>query len=134
GAPTNSTNEDVPVSGSVLTGASDSEGHTITATAGTSSAAQRGSVTSRANGSYTYTPAAGFDGSDSFGFTIQTTDGDSAALESRSGTVNIAVAEVNDLVVGTPTNSTNEDVPVSGSVLDGASDSEGHTITATAGT
>src|SRR5205085_1085668 len=115
GSPTNSTNEDVPVSGKIGRAASRGEGHTITAAAVTDLATTAGGkVTINSDGSYTYSPPAGYDGPDSFSFTIQTTDGDSSDLESRDGTVNITVKEINDLVVGSPTNSTNEDVPVSG--------------------
>jgi VCBS repeat-containing protein len=94
GTPANTTSEGMAVTGSVLTGASDSEGHAITATAGTFTTAHGGSVSIAAGGSYTYTPAAGFQGADSFGFTIQTTDGNSSALESRTGTVTMTVADV----------------------------------------
>src|SRR5207244_4090741 len=135
GSPTNSTNEDTAVSGSVLDGASDSEGHTITATPATDMATTAGGkVTILSDGSYTYTPAAGYEIGRASCRTIQPSDGDSAALESSTGTVNLTVNEHNDLVVCRPTSRAHEDTAVSGSVLDGASDSEGHTITATPAT
>src|SRR5207245_3165991 len=56
------------LTGNVLTGAVDSEGAAITAVAGTFATAN-GSVTIASNGAYTYTPAAGYDGPDSFTFT-----------------------------------------------------------------
>jgi hypothetical protein len=134
GTPTNTTSEGMAVSGSVLTGASDSEGGTITATAATEPTKAGGSVVIAGDGSYTYTPPAGYDGPDSFSFTIQASDGDSSDLESQTGTVSLTVNDVNDLTVGSPTNTTNEGVAATGSVLTGASDSEGDAITATAGT
>ena len=125
---TASTSEDVPATGNVLTGAVDSEGDAITATAGTVATAH-GSVTIGSDGSYTYTPNQGYHGPDSFAFTAQTDD------DTAGGTVNLSVAFVNDLTVVTPqTASTSEDVPATGNVLTGAVDSEGDAITATAGT
>src|SRR5205807_44450 len=107
------------------------EGNTITATADEFDTAH-GHVKILSNGSYTYTPVAGYDGADSFGFTIQTTDGDSADVESRNGRSEERREEINDLTGGAPTNSTNEGVTVSVRVKHGPSDSEGNTITATA--
>src|SRR4029077_16689610 len=63
-SPTISTPEGTPASGNVLTGAIDSEGDAITATARPFATAH-GSVTIAADGSYTYTPAVGYDGPDS---------------------------------------------------------------------
>jgi len=126
-SPSVSTAEDTPLTGNVLTGAVDSEGAAITATAGTFATAH-GSVTIASDGSYTYTPSTGYNGSDSFSFTGQTSD------DSTSGTVSITVTAVNDLTVVSPSVSTNEDTPLTGNVLTGAVDSEGAAISATAGT
>jgi hypothetical protein len=116
-------------SGNVLAGAADIEGATITAVAGTFATAN-GSVTIAADGSYTYTPNAGYVGSDSFTFTAQTND------DSTTGTVSVTVtADANNLTVVTPQALTvNESTPGTGNVLTGAADSEGATITAVAGT
>ncbi len=127
-SPTVSTDEGVPLSGNVLTGAVDSEGDPITTTAGTFATTEGGSVTIAADGAYSYTPALGFTGSDSFSFTATTSD------DSTAGTVNVNVAFVNDLTVVSPTVSTDEDVPLTGNVLVGAVDGEGDPITAVAGT
>jgi len=57
-----------------------------TVTAFDATSAQGGTVVYNANGTFTYTPATGFTGSDSFTYTIADADGDSA-----SSTVTIAV-------------------------------------------
>jgi VCBS repeat-containing protein len=114
-------------SGNVLTGAVDSEGNTITAIAGTRATAH-GSVTIASSGAYTYTPTAGYVGSDSFSFTAQTVD------DTTSGTVSITVNAVDDLTVASPSISVNENGSASGNVLTGAVDSEGAAISAVTGT
>ncbi|WP_346915327.1 Ig-like domain-containing protein [uncultured Roseibium sp.] len=48
----------------------DIDGDTLTVTAGTFATAEGGSVTIDANGAFTYTPAADFNGSDSFTYTV----------------------------------------------------------------
>jgi hypothetical protein len=123
-----SLNENGTGTGNVLTGAVDSQGNTITATAGTFATAN-GSVTINTNGSYTYTPNTGYFGNDSFAFTAQT------AITSAGGTVNVTVNQVDDLTVVTPQSLTvNENSSGSGNVLTGTADSEGAAITAVAGT
>jgi VCBS repeat-containing protein len=127
-SPSISVNENGSASGNVLTGAVDSEGAPITATAGTFATAH-GSVTITNNGSYTYTPSAGYVGSDSFTFTAQTAD------DSTIGTVGVTVNAVDDLTLGpAQTLVINENTSGSGNVLTGAIDSENATITAIAGT
>jgi hypothetical protein len=86
-----SVNENSSGAGNVLTGAS----ATITAVAGTF-ATGHGSVTIASDGSYTYTPAVGYAGSDSFSFQAQT------AHASASGSVTVTVNHVNVLTVLTP--------------------------------
>src|SRR5262249_56777031 len=63
-SPTVTTNEGVALTGNVLTGAADGEGDSLTATVVTSAATAHGSVTIAADGSYTYTPNAGYFGSE----------------------------------------------------------------------
>jgi VCBS repeat-containing protein len=58
---------------------------------GANGGAQHGAVTLNPNGSFTYTPAADFNGTDSFAF--KANDG---AADSNVGTVSITVAAVND--------------------------------------
>ena len=85
-----STNEDVVLSGSVS--ATDADGNGLTYTAVTQPG--HGSLTLSANGSYTYTPAANFNGTDSF--TFKANDG---AADSNYATVTITVSAVNDAPV-----------------------------------
>jgi VCBS repeat-containing protein len=81
-----SVSENGSVSGNVLTGAVDSEGAAISAVVVSNQATAHGTVSIASNGSYTYTPTPGYLGSDSFTFTVQTSD------ESTPGTVNVTVA------------------------------------------
>jgi hypothetical protein len=120
-------NENSTGSGNVLTGAVDAEGTAITAVPGTYRTAH-GSVTINTDGTYTYTPYAGYVGSDSFAFAAQTED------ETSSGTVNVTVNAVDDLTVTPQSLTINENSSGNGNVLNGAVDSEGAAITAVAGT
>ena len=61
------TRGDRPVTVDVLANDRDADGDTLTVTA---ASAQRGSVTINANGSLTYTPAAGFTGTDTISYTV----------------------------------------------------------------
>ena len=81
------TNEDTPVN--VTVSATDPDGDTLTYTAG---AAAHGTVTGGAGGTFTYTPAADFNGTDSF--TVKASDPD--GLSSGDMTVTITIAAVND--------------------------------------
>jgi VCBS repeat-containing protein len=87
-----STNEDTPVTvpaPGVLQGDSDPNGDPLTAV--NASTPAHGTVTLNPNGSFTYTPAANFNGDDSF--TYQASDG---SLTSVAATVTITVTPVND--------------------------------------
>ena len=68
----------------------DLDGDALTVVAGTFATAQGGSITIAADGSYTYTPAPNFNGSDSVDYTV--TDGSLTDV----GTLNITVTAVND--------------------------------------
>ncbi|MEZ5734612.1 MAG: tandem-95 repeat protein [Novosphingobium sp.] len=117
------TNEDVPRQ--ITVAASDVEGDTLSYSAGSAS---HGSVTGGSGGSFTYTPNANYNGTDSFVVTVS--DGNGGTTNQ---TVNITIASVNDAptVQASQSVSTNEDtakqVTVSGS------DVEGDTLTYTAG-
>src|SRR5260370_214117 len=95
--PANTVDENSSVTGNVLDGAVDTDGpHSgITVTAGTF-ATTNGSITIAADGSYTYTPTPGYDGSDSYTFTAVS---GGAGEDSTVGTVNFTVNEVNDLTL-----------------------------------
>ncbi|MDP9896264.1 VCBS repeat-containing protein [Variovorax boronicumulans] len=81
------TDEDTPVSGSVI--GSDVDGDTLTYVKGSDPA--HGTVTVNADGTYTYTPGANFNGTDSF--TVTVSDGHGGTTTS---TVNVTVNPVND--------------------------------------
>src|SRR5439155_668994 len=86
------TDEDTPLNGNVLTNDSDVDGNTLTASVVANPA--HGTVTMGANGAFTYTPAANYNGADSF--TYRASDG---SLTSALATVNITVIAVNDAPV-----------------------------------
>ena len=109
------TDEDVAFSGNVLadngSGAdSDGDGEPVTAVAGTYTSVEGGTITLGANGDFTYTPASGFSGTDSF--TYHVTDG----ANTSTGTVTMTVTAqspvaADDTVVAT------EDTTLTGNVL-----------------
>ncbi len=135
------TAEDTPVSGQVK--ATDEDGDTLTFTK--ASDPQHGNVTVNPDGSWTYTPDANYNGSDSF--TVVVSDGQGGT---DTSVVNIGVTPVNDppVVTDTPTTpggpgssfdpatgnysyTTPEDTPVSGQVK--ATDEDGDALTFTKG-
>ncbi|MCV7135544.1 tandem-95 repeat protein, partial [Mycobacterium hodleri] len=88
------TDEDTAFSGSVLGNDSDSDGnalHTVPVTKATSAG---GSVSIKADGTFTYTPKGNFNGTDTFAYTVE--DGTGAANASALGTVTMTVNPVND--------------------------------------
>ncbi|AGU51777.1 putative outer membrane adhesin-like protein [Variovorax paradoxus B4] len=116
---TKTTDEDTPVSGQII--GSDADGDTLTYTKGSDPA--HGMVTVNADGTYTYTPGANFNGTDSF--TVTVSDGHGGTTTS---TVNVTVNPVNDLpTVPDYTKTTPEDTPVSGQVI--GTDVDGDTLT-----
>ncbi|MCC6075585.1 Ig-like domain-containing protein, partial [Pseudomonas sp. GCM10022188] len=84
--------EDVPFSSSIQLDANDSDldGDSLSVVAGTFATAQGGSIVIAADGSYTYTPPANFNGTDSVAYTV--TDGKLTDV----GTLTITVSPVND--------------------------------------
>ncbi|HEY7689037.1 MAG TPA: cadherin-like domain-containing protein, partial [Dongiaceae bacterium] len=118
------TDEDVAVSGSVLGNDSDPDGDLLTAALIDGPA--NGALQLNADGTYTYTPNANFNGLDKF--TYVANDG---AADSKVATVLIAVLPVNDPpVAADDADATDEDVAVGGSVLGNDSDPEGDKLTA----
>ncbi|GCL62425.1 Ig-like domain-containing protein [Pseudaquabacterium pictum] len=79
--------EDTAITGNVLANDSDDDSLTATLVSGPA----HGSVTLAADGSYTYTPAADFNGTDSFTYTVTDAQGATA-----TAAVTISVAPVND--------------------------------------
>jgi uncharacterized protein YjiK len=107
GADNVTTPEDSPITFNVLTNDTDPNGDALSIIGST--AVSHGALVSNGNGSFTYTPAANFNGADSFTYTISDGKGRSATT-----TVDITVNAVNDppvLTVPAP-QTTAEDVPV----------------------
>jgi VCBS repeat-containing protein len=120
------TNEDAAISGNVLTNDADAEGDPMTVALVSGPA--NGTLVLNANGSFTYTPAANFNGTDSFTYQVNSAGG------SDTATVTITVNPVNDLpVVQNDAFATNEDIAVSGNVLTNDSDVEGPLTVSLAG-
>ncbi|WP_223526813.1 tandem-95 repeat protein [Pseudomonas sp. BF-B-19] len=129
-----STAEDTAVTGSVLTGTSSVDGpvsvvnFTIDGVAGTFTAGQTatianvGSLVIAANGAYTFTPDANYNGSvPTVSYTV--TDGSGSNVTS---TLTISVTPVDDSFTDLSESvSTNEDTAVTGSVLTGTSSVDG---------
>lgn len=122
-----STAEDTPLTGYVLANDSDADGDALTATL--TSRAQHGEVSLAADGTFSYTPAADFFGTDSFGYTAAA-DGDEV-----SGTVSVTVTPVNDAPVASEdTANTASATPVAVDVLANDTDVEGDSLTASVAT
>ncbi len=118
------TDEDTAVSGSVLGNDSDPDGDKLAATLVDGPA--NGTLQFNADGSYSYTPNADFNGTDQF--TYRADDGKAG---SNLATVVISVVPVNDApVAADDAVTTDEDVAVSGSVLGNDNDPDGDKLTA----
>src|SRR5204863_6303579 len=86
--------------------------------------ASHGSVTVNVDGTYSYTPAANYNGSDSFTYTVSDGHGGS-----NTYTVSITVSPVNDAPTASNVSvTTNEDTTKSGT-LPAASDIDGDEVT-----
>lgn len=104
------TSEDNPVSLNVLANDTFGSGASVSAvTQGT-----HGTVSFLANGSVTYTPAADFNGTDSFSYSVT-----SAAGDTESASVTVSVSPVNDAAIinGDTAGSIQEDVNVAGNYI-----------------
>ena len=100
-----STNEDTVLTGN-LPAASDVDNNPITYALGNN--ATHGTVSVAANGSYTYTPNANYNGADSFSYTVNDGQGGSNIYS-----VNVNVAPVNDAPIANPdTLAATEDTPI----------------------
>ena len=91
---TASTNEDTPVTVSVLANDNDPDGDPLTVTAAN---AGNGTVVINPNGTITYTPDANFNGTETITYTISDGQGGTA-----TATVTVTVAPVNDAPVADP--------------------------------
>ena len=130
-----STAEDTVLVGSVALQSNDTDldGDTLSVAAGsvgTFATAQGGSITVAANGTYTYTPAANFHGTDTFDYTVS--DGTATDV----GRLTITVSAVNDAPVAIDdAASTAEDTVLVGSVALQSNDTDldGDTLSVAAG-
>ncbi|KAB8043227.1 Ig-like domain-containing protein, partial [Janthinobacterium aquaticum] len=117
------TSEDTVKTGN-LPPASDVDGDTVTYTK--ASDPSHGTVTVNPDGSYTYTPAANYNGNDSFSYTINDGKGGS-----NTYVVNIVIDPVNDAPVGSGTTITTAEDTVKTGNLPPATDVDGDTVTYT---
>ncbi len=126
---TASTPEDTPVDINVLANDTDVDGTIDPTTVSTVSGPAHGSVSvDSISGEVTYTPNTGYDGTDSFTYTVQDDDG----ATSNVATVTVTVNPVNDPpVANDDTASTPEDTPVDIDVLNNDTDPEGDDLTVT---
>jgi len=117
-----STNEDAAINGDVGDNTSDADSDTLTHSVEAGNGASNGNVVMNADGTYTYTPNADFNGTDSFTYTVK--DGKGGV---DTATVNVTVTAVNDAPVAQTgiVTTTAEDNSVTGSVT--SSDVDGGT-------
>ena len=130
--------EDTPATGNVLTNDTDVDGNTLTVTkftiggvdyaAGTTATIPNvGTIVVNADGTYTFTPVANYNGSVPT-ITVTITDGTLTA----TAPLNITVTAVNDAPVATPdTKTVAEDTPATGNVLTNDTDVDGNTLSVT---
>jgi DNA/RNA endonuclease G (NUC1) len=110
------TNEDTPVNITVLGNDTDADNDALTVTAFTQGA--HGSVTNN-NGILTYTPAANYNGADSFTYTVSDGNGGSA-----NANVSVTINSVNDAPVASGTSATTDEdngvaIPLAASDVEG---------------
>ncbi|PLP59418.1 hypothetical protein CYK37_08820 [Mesorhizobium loti] len=130
------TNEDTAVTINVRVNDSDVDGDTIAVTqinstaiaVGGSVAVTGGSVMLNADGTLTFVPAANFNGTPSFTYTISDGNGGTA-----SATVSGTVVAVNDAPVSSDTTVTTPEDGTLNATLPAASDADGDTVTYSAG-
>lgn len=124
---TKTTNQDTPVDGAVT--GTDPNGDPLTFTKGTDPA--NGTVVVRPDGTYTYTPNAGYSGSDNF--TVVISDGKGGTVTVPVDITVTPVVPANNPPTGTgDTKTTAQDKPVDGNVT--GTDPDGDALTFTKGT
>ena len=121
-SPAVTTAEDNPVNGKIT--ATDADGDPLTYT--TTTAPANGTVIVNPDGTYTYTPAKDYNGTDSFGVTVSDGKGGNTLV-----TINVSITAVNDVpAVTTLVNiSTNKNTPVNGAIV--ATDVDGDPLSYT---
>ena len=127
----NNTFVDVAVPGNVLTNDEDAQGdNQIVTTTGTFPTTAGGSVTLNADGSYVYTPPAGYAGPDTFDYSIED-DGLPIATDTATVFIEVLPLVPNTTIANADTAGTLQDQPVSGNVLTNDFDPEGDNQTVT---
>ncbi|MBO9674606.1 MAG: tandem-95 repeat protein, partial [Sphingobacteriaceae bacterium] len=120
-SPAITTNKNTSVNGTIT--ASDADGDPLNFTVTTPPA--HGTVVVNPDGTYTYTPANNYSGTDVFTVTVSDGKGGTATV-----TINVTVNPTNVAPVATsPAVTTNEDIPVNGNIT--ASDADGDPLTFT---
>jgi len=123
----NSTDEDISVGGEVLSNDTDVENDNLTVNTTPIVEPANGITVLNMDGTYTYTPAAGYNGIDSFQYEM--CDNGTPNL-CDTATVTISIGAVNDapIAVG-DINTTDEDTPVDGMVLPNDNDPDNDNLT-----
>ena len=119
--------EDTPLSDTVAANDSTTSGGTLSYALDTD--VSSGGLTFNADGSFSYTPAANFNGTDSFTYTVT----DAASGESATATVTLTITPVNDAPTfdSTALTTATEDVAYSYTITTSDSDGDALTIDAT---
>ena len=124
---TSSTDEDTAVDINVISNDTDADGDTLSVTAVTTPSNGTAAITSGSTTTVTYTPNAGFTGTDNFEYTL------SDGTDTDTGTVNLTVTAVNNPPVAVnDTASTPEDTAVDINVISNDTDAEADTLSVTA--
>ena len=128
---TASTNEDTSTSGNVLTNAASSDGtpqitgftvNGVNYNAGDTATLAEGQLTLNADGSYTFVPAADYNGAvPVVTYTVE----DGLNTDTSTLTISVTPQPENDLTDGDETATTNEDTTINGQLLTNASSSDG---------
>jgi len=125
-ADTNTTEVDTPVTGTVLPNDFDPDGDNIVVTTTTVVTGQGVTVTIDPNtGEYTYTPPAGYTGTDSFEYTI-CDDGNPVLCDTTTVIITIVDDNTNITVANDDAYNTLPGVAINGNVSDNDNDPEGH--------
>jgi gliding motility-associated-like protein len=125
------TNEDTPATGDLTdAGDLDPDGTPLTANTTPVSGPTNGTIVINANGTYTYTPNANFNGTDVV--VVSICDAGTPGIICVNDTIFITVTAVNDApIVDNEVVTTNEDTPATGDLTDaGDSDPDGTALTA----
>ncbi|MCU0439968.1 MAG: Ig-like domain-containing protein [Raineya sp.] len=120
------TSEDNAVSGNASTNDTDLESLTLSYNAGTFVTVQGGSIVLNADGTFTYTPASNFNGTDSYTYTV--CDNGLPTNQCLTATITFTVLPINDVPIAQDDNfSVNEDAVLNGNVSTNDNDGDPET-------